>query len=102
MEDEENLIVTENENDNSSSNSNNNNTNPTYRTYKRRWYILGLFSLLALHQCLVWNTWGPVDRAVQYAYGWSDATVALMANWGTIVFVLAVGPLSYLLEVYGT
>ena len=33
--------------------------------YRRRWYILALFSFLALYQCCVWNTWGPVVNSVQ-------------------------------------
>ena len=28
-------------------------------------YILALFSFLALYQCCVWNTWGPVVNSVQ-------------------------------------
>ena len=49
-------------------------------------------------QCLVWNTYGPIDEAMNYAYGWSDSTVAFMANWGTIMFVVSVVPLSLMLE----
>ena len=49
-------------------------------------------------KCLVWNTYGPIDEAMNYAYGWSDSTVAFMANWGTIMFVLSVVPLSLMLE----
>ena len=72
---------------------------PELHVYVKRWYILGLFCLLGCHQCLVWNTWGPVASSVQEAYGWSDGTVAMMANWGTIMFLLSVLPLSKLVEV---
>ena len=34
---------------------------PEIKVYKRRWYILGLFGLLACHQCIVWNTFGPIE-----------------------------------------
>ena len=37
----------------------------TLIVYGRRWYILALFSFLALYQCCVWNTWGPVVNSVQ-------------------------------------
>ena len=40
----------------------------TFKSYKRRWYILSLFATMALLQCLVWNTFGPIDKAVKYAY----------------------------------
>ena len=36
---------------------------------------------------------------VQFAYDWSDGTVAMMANWGTIMFLLFVAPLSWFIEV---
>lgn len=74
---------------------------PIYRVFKTRWYILILFSLLACFQCQVWNTWGPIEVAVRYGYGWQDSTVAMMANWGTIMFVTMAFPLSYYLEVRG-
>lgn len=70
-------------------------------TYPQRWYILLVFCLLACLQCLVWNSWGPIELSVKYAYDWSDLTVAMMANWGTIMFMLSVLPLSYLLEAKG-
>eukprot|EP00094_Tigriopus_californicus_P004238 TCALIF_04084-PA protein Name:"Similar to dirc2 Disrupted in renal carcinoma protein 2 homolog (Xenopus laevis)" AED:0.03 eAED:0.03 QI:0/0/0/1/1/1/2/0/472 len=74
---------------------------PIYRVFKTRWYILSLFALLACFQCQVWNTWGPIEVAVKYGYGWHDSTVAMMANWGTIMFVVMAFPLSYFLEVRG-
>ena len=71
---------------------------PEMRVYKRRWYILILFSLMACHQCAIWNTWGPIASSVQSAYGWSDGTVAMMANWGNFMFVLTAVPLSWMVE----
>ena len=71
---------------------------PEMKAYKRRWYILIVFSALACHQCTIWNTWGPIASSVQVAYGWSDGTVAMMANWGTIMFVISVVPLSWFIE----
>ena len=73
----------------------------SYRSYPQRWLILSVFSVLACHQCLIWNTWGPVELSVKYAYDWSDLTVAAMANWGTLMFMIGVVPLSYLLELKG-
>lgn len=64
--------------------------------YRRRWYILALFSFLALYQCCVWNTWGPVVNSVQTVYGWDTATVSLYANWGSIAFLAFMVPILYL------
>ena len=47
---------------------------PQLKVYKRRWYILAVFCGLACHQCIVWNTFGPIETAVEYAYGWPDST----------------------------
>ena len=38
---------------------------PPLQVYYTRWYILTIFSLLACHQCLVWNTWGPIAEMAQ-------------------------------------
>ena len=62
---------------------------------------MGTFSLLACLQCLIWNTFGPIDNSVRYAYKWSDSTVAMMANWGTITFIIIVFPFCYIMETKG-
>ena len=77
------------------------NNSAIFQAYRRRWYILFSFSMLSLLQCAVWNTFGPIYESVKYAYDWSDATVALQANWGTFTFIIIVFPLCWLLEKYG-
>ena len=72
---------------------------PLLVVYTRRWYILGVFCLLACHQCIVWNTFGPIESGVQFAYDWSNSTTPMMLNWGTIMFCVSVVPLSKLVEV---
>ena len=57
-----------------------------------------VFCLLACHQCIVWNTFGPIESAVQYAYGWTNFEAPMMANWGCIMFLVAVVPLTKLAE----
>ncbi len=56
--------------------------------YRRRWYILILFSLVAATQGGIWNTWGPIAASSECVFGWSDATVALMTNWGPITYII--------------
>eukprot|EP00092_Neocalanus_flemingeri_P023173 GFUD01025128.1.p1 GENE.GFUD01025128.1~~GFUD01025128.1.p1 ORF type:complete len:519 (+),score=111.99 GFUD01025128.1:163-1719(+) len=68
--------------------------------FKRRWYILAIFSFLALFQCCVWNTWGPVVDIVDLVYpAWSEQTVSLFANWGSISFLVFMVPVLYLQDV---
>jgi len=67
--------------------------------YRRRWFILALFSFLALYQCCVWNTWGPVVNSVQAVYGWDTVLVSLFANWGSIAFLVFMVPTLYLQDI---
>lgn len=53
-------------------------------------------------QCAQWNTWGPISESVDVAFsGWGSQTVAMMGNWGTIMFVVGVVPMCWLLEAKG-
>ena len=68
------------------------------RVYKRRWYILAVFSLLAVLQDAVWNAWGPIDHTAKILYGWSDDLIALLANYGSIMYIVMFLPAIYVLE----
>ena len=61
---------------------------PQVTTYKRRWYILLMFSVVGGTMGAMWNTWGPIARSAQYAFNWSDGTIGLFANWGPIAYVV--------------
>lgn len=71
------------------------------KSYKRRWYILFLFSLLCFLQNLVWNTWSPLAPSVAFALGWTNADVALQANWGCIMYLISAPFFSWLMDVKG-
>ncbi|XP_059177516.1 solute carrier family 49 member 4 homolog [Physella acuta] len=71
------------------------------KVFKRRWYVLLIFSLYAMTQCAVWNTWGPIATTSKDAFGWSNATVAWMTNWGPISFVLCGFLFPWILQVKG-
>lgn len=72
------------------------------KVYKRRWFILGLFSLLSFMQCTVWNTWGPISESSLTAFpSWDAKTIALFGNWGTITFVIFTVPMIWLCDFYG-
>ena len=47
---------------------------------------------------MIWNTYGPIIASLRYAYQWPDSTVAMMANWGTITFVLFAIPFILFME----
>ena len=71
------------------------------KVYRRRWYILLLYSLLACTQSAVWNTFSPISSTVEDAFGWKDSTIALFSNWGPISYLLAGVFFSWVLDVKG-
>ncbi|CAH1773429.1 unnamed protein product [Owenia fusiformis] len=74
---------------------------PIIKLYKRRWYILLLFSFLTFTQGGVWNTFGPIADSAESAFGWNDADIALLTNWGPITYVISTLFFSWLVDVKG-
>ena len=71
------------------------------KVYKRRWYILALFSVVASLNNVIWNTWGPIQGTSRVVFGWDETTITLLADWGPISYVVAVAPMSWLMDVKG-
>ncbi|XP_035677105.1 solute carrier family 49 member 4 homolog [Branchiostoma floridae] len=71
------------------------------RAYKRRWYIVGIFSLFASTQCAIGNTWGPIADSAGVVLGWTDSNIALVNNCGCFSYILLAVPFSWLLDVKG-
>lgn len=71
------------------------------KVYKRRWYILVVFSIVASLNNLIWNTWGPIQGTSQVVFYWDSTTITLLADWGPISFVVAVVPMCWLMDVKG-
>lgn len=71
------------------------------KVYKRRWYILVVFSIVASLNNLIWNTWGPIQGTSQVVFDWDSTTITLLADWGPISFVVAVVPMCWLMDVKG-
>lgn len=69
--------------------------------YHRRWYILAVFSLIAGLQAAAWNTWGPITGSAENVFGWTDGTIALLENWGSIAYIVSFLIFSWLLDVKG-
>ena len=70
-------------------------------TYKRRWYVLLLFSLMAATQGNNWSTWGPIASSAKFAYGWNNAMISLLAAWGPVFFMATIFPFSWLMTTKG-
>jgi len=74
---------------------------PTYIAYRERWYILFVFSSLCLLQFMVWNAFGPIAAAMEFAFDWTIRDLSMMTMWGTVTFVIFVFPFCWLLEKIG-
>ena len=70
--------------------------------YKRRWYILAVFCVYSFSQACVWNTFGPISSTSEEAFGWTDADIALLSNWGPIAYIITAVFFSWMLDVKGT
>ncbi|KAK6186018.1 hypothetical protein SNE40_008137 [Patella caerulea] len=71
------------------------------KVYKRRWYILLLFSCFAAAQGGMWNTWGPISDSSKDAFGWNDGDIALLSNWGPIAYLISGIFFSWMIDVKG-
>lgn len=73
-----------------------------YKVYRSRWYVLIVFSLLSSMCSLIYGTFGPIAMGVLYAYpSWSDSTVSMTVNCGSILYVVFVIPVCWTLESIG-
>ena len=69
--------------------------------YKKRWYILLMYCLIAILQNVMWNTWGPIQATARAVYDWDDYVIDLMAAWGCITFCIAMIPFAWIMDVKG-
>ncbi|KAL3836655.1 hypothetical protein ACJMK2_022077, partial [Sinanodonta woodiana] len=67
--------------------------------FKRRWYVLAVFSYANAIQGLIWNTWGPIAQTSEAVYqGWTDSTIGMMANCGNISYIIFTIPMCYFMD----
>ena len=51
--------------------------------------MLVMFAMVGFTQGSFWNTWGPISASFELVFGWTDATIALMTNWGPITYIIS-------------
>ena len=73
----------------------------TFTRYKRRWYILVLFTLIPATQNIIWSTWGPLTSSAELAFGWQNGDIAFLSNWGPITFIISAFFFSWMMDVKG-
>ncbi|KAH9500439.1 hypothetical protein Btru_071895 [Bulinus truncatus] len=76
-------------------------TDSRTHVYKKRWYLLFLFSLTAMLWSAVWSTWGPIAQSAKNVYEFDDADIAMFTWLGNIPFLVTMFPIAYLMDVKG-
>ena len=71
------------------------------KVYKRRWYILFVFTLTSIVSNFMWNTWGPIQRPCRTVFGWEIWTVLLLSSFGAIGPILGFIPSTWLMDTKG-
>ncbi|XP_071103143.1 solute carrier family 49 member 4 homolog [Haliotis cracherodii] len=71
------------------------------KSYKRRWYVLVVFSLAGFLQAGVWNVFGPIAQSAKAVFGWTDANIGMLNNWGNIMYVVFMFPMAWMMDVKG-
>jgi nitrate/nitrite transporter NarK len=74
---------------------------PKYRVYASRWWVAFVLGLLSGQQSAVWLTFSPISETAEPFYNISAATIALLAAYGPIMFVVTVPFVSWALDSYG-
>jgi FLVCR family MFS transporter len=79
-------------------NQNNNVINSVWKLYKRRWYILFIYSMVSMEQSIIWITFSPISDTAENYYGINDFQINLLLAWGTIIYIPFAFVSSYILK----
>ncbi|XP_052806508.1 solute carrier family 49 member 4 homolog [Mya arenaria] len=69
--------------------------------YKRRWYIVLVFSIGTFIQACAWNSWGPITASAEAVFGWHDSQIGMLANDANIGYMVTVLLFCYFMDVKG-
>jgi hypothetical protein len=72
------------------------NAPPSFEASPARFYVLFAFCLLSFNQCLFWITFSPIAGNAKEYYGIDDGQIALLLNWGPIIYIPVCGVTSWL------
>jgi len=78
-------------------------SNVQTKVYVKRWYILAVFSVLGILQGAIWNSFGPIAASLLAVFcpDWSQSTIAMLGNWGNIMYIIPVVPMLWFFEAKG-
>ena len=67
----------------------------------QRYYCLFVVTFVSALQGGIWANFGPIAEAVKPLYGWDDGQIALLANWGPIMYLVGIAPSLWLIDTHG-
>lgn len=71
------------------------------KVYKKRWYILAMFSLVTFMQSEQVNSWTVIDESAEAAFGWTKQQISLMQIWIYTTFIVSLFPFLWLMDKIG-
>lgn len=71
------------------------------KVYKRRWYILFIFTLLNTTGNILWNTWPPIQETCQLVLGWDKTNVLIIGALQAVGSIISIVPSAWLLDTKG-
>ena len=74
---------------------------PRFKTYKRRWYVLTMYTAIALVCNMDWNTWGPISEPCQIVFGWGNWQILFLSSWAAISLILGTPFMTWLMDTKG-
>ena len=71
------------------------------KVYKRRWYILAVFSAVAIMNGYFCFIWSVTAASAEAAFGWTDHDISTILNWQPITYIVAVVPFCWITTAAG-
>ena len=71
------------------------------KIYRRRWYMLFLYSFTLILLGVSINTWGPIESSARAVFGWQKGSISLLGNWSNIASILMIFLASWIVDSKG-
>jgi cyanate permease len=73
----------------------------TFKVYRRRWAMLGIYMFLVAVNQMLWITFAPITSDATKYYAVSDLWIGILSMCFMIVFVVVSIPASWIIDKYG-
>lgn len=70
-------------------------------SYKRRYWMLLIFSMVSFAQYCCWNTYGPIATTAKAVFNWSNTEIAILASMDPITYLFTMVFFSWMMDVKG-